>query len=211
MPPSSASGHKERYHHGDLKPALRAAARARLDQGGATAISLREIAQAVGVSHAAVYRHYGDREALLADLAEEGFRTLTALNRRAIAATRGGPARQLKACGRAYVAFGTREPHLLQLMFGPEIRDWQAHPGLAAAGSELAAVFEGVIRAGQAGGDLRGGDHRDLSLFAWSIVHGLSLLLAGDRIPGVRVDAAFAERAARSCTDLSLEGIARSE
>ena len=205
-----STGHMKilRYHHGDLKPALRSAARVRLDRGGAAAISLREIALAAGVSHAALYRHYSDREALLADLAEDGFRTLAALNREAIATTRGGPARQLKACGRAYVAFGAREPHLLQLMFGPEIKDWHAHPALVAAGNELASVFEGVIRAGQAKGTLRAGHYHDLALFAWSLVHGLALLLAADRIPGTRVDPAFARRAAQRCTDLSLIGLA---
>ena len=196
------------YHHGDLKSALREAARTRLAEGGAASISLRELAQGVGVSHAAVYRHYGDREALLADLAEDGFRRLAAANRDAIAATRGGPARQLEACGRAYVAFGTREPNLLQLMFGAEIRDWQAHAGLAAAGRELAAVFDGVIQSGQSAGELRAGSRAELSLFAWSLVLGLALLLASNRIPGVQVDDAFAERAARRCTGLVLDGLA---
>lgn len=79
------------------------------------------------VSHAAAYRHYADKQALLADLAEAGFRKLVAINRRSIAATGGGPIEQLQACGRAYVRFGVRDPHLLQLMFGGAIVDWQAH------------------------------------------------------------------------------------
>ena len=69
-------------------------------------MSLREISKAAGVSHAAAYRHYVDKQALLADLAESGFRELADINRKTVARTRGGPVEQLQACGRAYVDFG---------------------------------------------------------------------------------------------------------
>src|SRR5690606_17155379 len=110
-----------------------------LERTGPAALTLREIARIAGVSHAAAYRHFADKEALLAELAEGGFRELLAQSRAAVAASRGGPIGRLEACGRAYVAFGVRRPHLLQLMFGAAIPDWAVHPGLLAASGELAA------------------------------------------------------------------------
>jgi AcrR family transcriptional regulator len=195
------------YHHGDLKNALQAAASALIAQRGAEAVSLREISQAAGVSHAAAYRHYADKQALLADLAEAGFRELTEINRRMVATTRGGALEQLKACGRAYVDFGVRRPHLLQLMFGGVITDWESHEGLAEASLQLAGTLAGIVADGQARGEIRPGEVSELALAAWSLVHGLALLIAGRRIPGVRVDDAFVRRAGQSCTSVLIEGL----
>jgi AcrR family transcriptional regulator len=206
--PPAAGTSRRGYHHGDLKNALLACASALIAERGAEAVSLREISQAAGVSHAAAYRHYADKQALLADLAESGFRELAQINRDTVAATRGGPLLQLQACGRAYVEFGTRQPHLLQLMFGGVIADWEAHASLARASQELAATLADIVVAGQAAGELRPGEVGDLTLTAWSLVHGLALLILGRRIPGVQVDAAFAKRAAERCTALLIEGLA---
>lgn len=195
------------YHHGDLKNALQQAASTLIRQRGADAVSLREISQAAGVSHAAAYRHYADKQALLADLAEAGFRELVAINLRTIAATRGGPVEQLMACGRAYVKFGVRQPHLLQLMFGGAVADWQAHPALAEASGALAKTLADVVQAGQDSGELRGGELGDLTLTAWSLVHGLALLIVGRRIPGAKVDAAFVGRAAERSVALLVDGL----
>lgn len=197
------------YHHGDLKNALQAAASELIAQRGAEAVSLREISQAAGVSHAAAYRHYADKQALLADLAEAGFVELARINRRTAASTRGGPVEQLKALGRAYVQFGVRQPHLLQLMFGGAIADWQAHPSLAEASAALAQTLAEVVAAGQASGELRAGEVGELTLTAWSQVHGLALLIAGKRIPGVVVDAAFVRHASQRCTALLVDGLRR--
>lgn len=205
--PARAAAARQGYHHGDLKNALMAAASGLLAQRGAESVSLREISQAAGVSHAAAYRHYADKQALLADLAEAGFRELADINRQVIAATRGGPLEQLKACGRAYVEFGVRQPHLLQLMFGGVIADWESHAGLADASGQLAQTLAGIVASGQASGDIRAGDVGDLTLSAWSLVHGLALLIVGRRIPGMRMDAAFVKRAAAQCTTLLIEGL----
>ena len=195
------------YHHGDLKNVLQATASSMLATRGPQAISLREISQAAGVSHAAAYRHYPDKEALLADLAEAGFRELVEINRRVAARTRNGPVAQLQACGRAYVDYGVSRPHLLQLMFGGVIADWESHQGLADAARQLAGSLAAIVTEGQARGELRAGEVGDLTLAAWSMVHGLALLIAGRRIPGVKINAAFVRRAGRQCTSLLIDGL----
>ena len=208
MPSTSRKPPVRGYHHGDLKNALRAAASALIAERGAEGVSLREISQAAGVSHTAAYRHYADRQALLAELAEEGFRQLTELNRQTIAANPGDPAAQLMACGRAYVRFGVQRPHVLQLMFGQAVPDWSAHPSLQVASEELAQTLAGVVAAGQSAGTLRAAPLGDVTLTAWSLVHGLTLLLAGRRIPAAAVDDAFVERMAEQCVTLLMQGLA---
>ncbi len=204
----SVSGNRP-YHHGDLRRSLRETAFGLLERVGPAALTLREIARSAGVSHAAAYRHFADKEALLAELAEGGFRELLGESRAAVAASRGGPLRKLEASGRAYVAFGVRRPHLLQLMFGAAIPDWSVHPGLVASSGELAAQLAGIVTEGQARGVIRAGPVGDLTLTAWSLVHGLALLAAGRRIPGAAVDDAFVRRAAHRATRLLVEGLRR--
>ena len=195
------------YHHGDLKNALLATASRLIAERGAEAVSLREISQAAGVSHAAAYRHYADKQAIWADLAEAGFRELAASHRAAVAETPGGPVEQLGAAGRAYVDFGVRQPHLLQLMFGGLVVDWQSYPSLVQASAALAEALAGVVQAGQESGELRAGELRDLTLAAWSLVHGLALLIVGRRIPGVTIDDAFVRHAAERSVQLLIEGL----
>jgi AcrR family transcriptional regulator len=73
------------YHHGDLRGALVKAAVTEIERGGYENLSLRELAESLGVSRAAPYRHFADRRALLAAVAADGFDRLTAIYRNAIA------------------------------------------------------------------------------------------------------------------------------
>src|SRR3954470_20864584 len=99
------------YHHGDLPPALLKAAAKILEKEGLAGLSLRELARRAGVSHNAPYRHFPDRDALLAALATEGFAILG----KQLAA----PAGQESAA--AYVRFALDHPQRFRLMFGGQI------------------------------------------------------------------------------------------
>src|SRR5256885_13335679 len=115
------------YHHRDLRAALLRAAGKRLEKQGITALSMREAARRVGVSHNAPYRHFADREALLAALAAQGFEMLGQ-------AMRGHAGR---AMGEAYVRFALQYPQRFRLMFGGPIM-LEKYPRLrAAAASEI--------------------------------------------------------------------------
>src|SRR4029079_14956503 len=83
---ATSSRRKRPYHHGDLEAALLRAAGKLLDKEGVEALSLREVARRAGVSHAAPYRHFPERDALLAALAVEGFEWLAVGQREAAAA-----------------------------------------------------------------------------------------------------------------------------
>ena len=100
------------YHHGALRPALIAAARDMLANDGAGAVSLREAARRAGVSATATYRHFQDKEHLLAAVAAEGFVEFAER-------LEAGGARDFKGMGIAYLEFAIRRPGLFRLMFGP--------------------------------------------------------------------------------------------
>jgi AcrR family transcriptional regulator len=163
MTRKAAAAKTRAYHHGDLKNALVVAALKLIATKGARALSLREVARATGVSHASTYRHFPNKESVLATIAEQGFRELTQQMRDAALQSCSGPLQSLHRVGLAYVAFGVAHPHQLQIMFGDLISSHAAYPSLLEASS---AAFEVLV-----------------SLAAWSQVHGLALLIASGQIP----------------------------
>jgi AcrR family transcriptional regulator len=108
------------YHHGDLRQTLIDAASTVVEQAGAEALSLRELAQSLGVSRAAPYRHFVDREALLAAVAARGFEDLTRAYEVALAGPGDGPAR-LRAATYVYADFAAARPGLFRLMFESDL------------------------------------------------------------------------------------------
>jgi AcrR family transcriptional regulator len=130
------------------------------------ALTLREAARRAGVSPAAPYRHFADKQALLAAVAEEGFRTMVDEMRRASGEHATEPLAALRAVGLAYVGFAIRHPSHFRVMFGREVADRSSHPAL---GQAAAAAFE-LLAEGVAGcqraGLLRAGDARALAVSA---------------------------------------------
>jgi AcrR family transcriptional regulator len=158
------------YHHGDLRRALIEAAAALVMQGGPTAVSLREAARAAGVSHAAPYRHFASREALLAAVATLGFEEL---RQRLEAAQAQSPAGdRLQALGLAYVRFALERRGAYLLMFGNAVEKAD-HPELQAAGRSAFAILEAAVQA-EAGPNTA----RPAAAAAWALVHGLAHLAA---------------------------------
>src|SRR5271157_6524102 len=106
------------YRHGNLPNAMRSAARAILDEAGPDAVGLRETARRVGVSATAAYRHFTNKEDLLASVAAQGFHELAEAMQ---GATRG--ANPLIRGGLAYIEFANRNRGLFRLMFGPVLAE----------------------------------------------------------------------------------------
>ena len=120
---------KSAYHHGDLANALVAGALTLIEQGGAEAVSLRDLAQSLGVSRAAPYRHFEDRDALLAAVAARGFDDLNAEYEAALATPGDGRAK-LRAAGKAFFGFATRRPGLYRLMFQSDLLNRNPPPAV---------------------------------------------------------------------------------
>lgn len=172
--PSTAPRAGRSYHHGDLRTALVAAALDILQTEGPEALTLRAVARAAGVSQAAPYRHFADRRALVAAVAEEGFRAMGAAMRAAVAAAPGPQG--LKRVAEAYVRFGHEHPAEYRVMFGPEVARTDDLPGLRAeARGTLQFVAQG-IRALQQAGVVRPDDPDLMAVATWSTLHGLVTL-----------------------------------
>src|ERR1700757_4536152 len=104
------------YHHGALHAALVEASIALAREGGPDRVILREAARAAGVSHSAAYRHFSDREALLAEVSRHARSELAAQMRRRVARAK-GPRQRLRAVGIAYIDFALTEPGLFRTAF----------------------------------------------------------------------------------------------
>ena len=188
---------KGSYHHGNLRRALIDAALDLVEREGPAALSLREAARRAGVSTAAPYRHFPSREALLAAVAEEGFRLLGEAIRRAIA-VHDDPARRLGEAGIAYVLFAAAHRSLYNVMFGPELADRRAHPSLEAADGDTSRLLLGAIHDYQEAGWMSSRDPTELQLSAWSSMHGLASLITSGHVRVAGSDPARIEEIART-------------
>jgi AcrR family transcriptional regulator len=195
------------YHHGDLKNALLEAGRALLAEGGTPALSLREAARRAGVSHAAPYRHFASREALLAAIAEGGFAALAAELERAAARGR-TPLERLRRMGEGYVGFALAHPAEVQTMFGAFQGDPGAWPpGLPAAAQRAFGLLVGAVAAAQEAGQVAGRDPLPGAVAAWSAVHGVALLLLQNGLAVAGFGKGDAGRAASTVMSAVIEGL----
>jgi AcrR family transcriptional regulator len=161
------------YHHGDLKHALLEIALGHVRQTGVEGLSLREVAREAGVTVGAVYKHFADKEALLAAVALAGFERLAAGTQNATRGRRGG-ARML-AVGQAYVVFASKETRLFRLMF--------SRLGMQQARSPLGKGLQGAFdQLRLAIADIQGIEPQavaeDQLAVAWSIAHGAASLIS---------------------------------
>jgi AcrR family transcriptional regulator len=198
---------RQAYHHGDLKNALMETALQHIAREGARTLSLREVARRTGVSHTASYRHFQSKEGLLAAIAEQGFRRLSDAMHAAMQQHAHDPVAALQASGVAYVEFGVSYPEHLNIMFGIQIAH-EEYPALAEASKEAYALLTSIVSEGLQSGGLRGSDERTVTLAAWSIVHGLALLIAGGRLQAKDMPRVTIRELASAVTTHLHEGIA---
>jgi AcrR family transcriptional regulator len=169
----------ERYHHGDLRSALIEEGLKRLENAPAEALSLREVARNVGVSATAVYRHFPDKQALLHALADVGGERMATAFETAMAAEKPGK-EAFDAMGRAYVHFALKNRSLFKLMMSPEMMS-----GIAAEGRPRTRGMGMLTNALSelSGGKLSTEMQNVRRLQAWSIVHGLAMLMLDGLVP----------------------------
>ena len=198
MPRSVRRKRPGQYHHGDLKRALIDEALKLIDEEGLAGVSTRALARRLGVSHAAPGHHFADREALLTEVASEGFRMFAdALERAAAGETE--PSEQFVALGRAYLRFAADHPSYLRVMFGRGLPEGYCPPERYRHESERAyAVLTTVTH------DLTlalGGDPApldELAFGAWALVHGMAMLwIDGATRPAISTPAELEDTGAR--------------
>ena len=168
------------YHHGDLRQALLDAAIEAVKEGGFHALSLRDCARRAGVSHAAPYRHFEDKRALLDAIALEGFLMLGARGQAAMARYT-DPEDRRDAYGVAYVVWAMEHPAHLRVMFSAPLEDPPEE-------LQQAADFTFELLLGACAGVDQTGDPQVVALGRWAHVHGLASLCVDGRVPEELVD-----------------------
>ncbi|WP_419996797.1 TetR/AcrR family transcriptional regulator [Streptomyces boninensis] len=175
------------YHHGSLPSALVAAALELLDEGGAEAVRVREVARRAGVSPGAPFRHFADRRALLTAVTGwvlEDFAQWQA-GQAAEAAAAGEPV--MRAFGLGFVRYAIRHPHRFSLLrsavFAAE-QPAELRPRLG----ELDEVLAGLVVAAQRDGELPPGDPEVVTLGAQALVYGLAQMIVDGFLPVERAE-----------------------
>lgn len=172
---------KNSYHHGNLTREITDIAIDRIRKSGVQQVSLRQLAADCGVSPTAVYRHFHNKEHLLAHIARLGFDTLYD---------------QLKNCtneqstiedevlNRAitYIQFAIDNPCYFDLMFGPYVANRIEHPELDKAMKSTFRLLEETTR-DSISNQLHQGDAEFISYHSWSLIHGLAMLITSKQIP----------------------------
>ncbi|MCW7946391.1 TetR family transcriptional regulator [Streptomyces hygroscopicus] len=173
---------RRRYHHGDLRAALLARAQETLREKGPAALSLRELARDLGVSHAAPSRHFKDKQALLDALALTGFDRLAEI----ITASQEGVgesfAERFAAVARAYVGFATANAELLDVMYSIK-HNPEASEDLVAASQRWTGRTTELIAEGQRRGEVREGPVERVGIPAFATLHGYADLMASGALP----------------------------
>ena len=172
---------REGYHHGNLREALVQAALALIAERGIAGFAIAELARAVGVSAAAPYRHFRDRDAVLAEVARRGFEELETELSRALDGGRADPVVALQRCAQAHLAFAAQEAAVYSAMFEPHYPA-VIYPELSKARDGAYAVLR---RAAEAACDRSLAPSRPppmmVALHVWSLTHGIaSLFLSHD-------------------------------
>ena len=172
---------RKSYHHGNLREALLDAAIRLISEVGPTAFTLREVARRAEVSHNAPYRHFRDKDDLMAAVATEGYRELTEAMMQA-AEDHQSPLDRLKHAGLAYVTFALRRPEHFTVMFDAPFTK-NEHPDAAQASEQAFSTLVNFVKNCQANGSLPSGDSLRMALLAWSMVHGIAKLAITGRLP----------------------------
>ena len=172
------------YHHGNLRPALLAEAVRTIQTDGVDRLTLRAVGDRLGVSRTALYRHFSDKQALVAAVAREGFRMLR-LALTAALDEHGRGRKGFETMGIAYVHFAVEHPAHYRVMFGRFVESCSKDAELAEqAASAFEVLVDSLVQQQQAG-LIRRDDPVMLATFVWSVVHGVAMLAIDGQLRGV--------------------------
>ena len=180
------------YHHGDLRRALLDEALRTIETQGIEHLTLRTVGERLGVSRSALYRHFADKQALLATVGKEGFRTL----RQALANAWESSGRGrigFEAMGRAYVHFAVAHPSHYRVMFGGFIDSAAKDNQFLAEAKAAFQVLVDALVERQTAGAIRRDDPVQMARFTWAVVHGTAMLLIDGQVPGAAQREAFGQ------------------
>jgi AcrR family transcriptional regulator len=174
---------KTTYHHGDLKNALIRAGVEILAEQGVSGLSLRQVALRAGVSHAAPYAHFADKQSLIAAISTDGFLRLYDEIKTAANAHRTNPPQQLLETARTYLEFATKDPARFKVMFSGVLEQEKEYPEFVEASKKNYEMLVEIVQTCQAEGFLPTGPAELAAISIWATVHGLAALALERQIP----------------------------
>lgn len=170
---------KKKFHHGNLRRELIETGHAALNENGVDGLSLRKLAQRIGVSQSAPYRHFESKEALLQELIDGGLGEVT-IAYEAAANLTDSPQEKLRAACNAYLDFAAHRPGLFQLIF-------ESNGAFSAtsvkSGDEAPSFILFVKLVADAAPGIPKGKELEAATLCWSIIHGFASLFSHDEIP----------------------------
>ena len=197
MEQTASTGKRDSYHHGDLRAQLIEATRALVEEKGPDHFSVSEACRRAGVSTAAPYKHFKDKDEMLRAVALEGMRRQRDQMRVELESYAPGTLERIVALGRVYVRFAVTEPGVFRLMFG--LSETHAdHGELVDTGNSTFMVVQQEVARCRGGETVEDGDMH-LAFLLWSFVHGLSFLT---------IDGKLAEKSLPVDIEKTLEDIA---
>jgi AcrR family transcriptional regulator len=168
---------KSSYHHGDLKNSLVQAGIEILSKDGMNALSLRRAARKVGVSHAAPYAHFADKQALIAAIATDGHKKIHEKIAEILEQHPDDPLRQLVEAAWAYAEFGFEEPDHFMITFSGALEKERDYPALVEMTQKNLVMVQQIVARCQAAGILNPGELDLVTIGVWGLVHGFVSLV----------------------------------
>jgi AcrR family transcriptional regulator len=171
----------EKYHHGHLREALIDEAFKQIEQEGAIALNLSKLAQKIGVSQPAVYRHFPSKQALAISVAQRGFDRLSEALQQATQPAQSDFCEGIKVIASAYVAFALNHTEIARLMFS--MKERITEPALYNASKSAAVPLFKLVEAAKRRNNLRNKDVEKTVRIIWAAIHGLAMLLMDEQMP----------------------------
>lgn len=194
---------KRPYHHGNLKKVIVDTALRMLAENNGWQFTLREVARRAEVSHAAPYKHFPDKNSLLAELALIGFDQLRTELTKALKLEGMTPTARFFIAGKTYIQFGLTNPSLYKLMFSAEANTESSQVHLDERAMSALGVLLEVLESGQAQKEFKRRDLNDQTAACWAQVHGLTML----SIDGLLFKEKVGENAIDGALKTLLEGL----
>lgn len=163
--------------HEERRRMLIDATTAILRENGIRHVTMRALSKRVGISRGAPYRHFDDKRALLAAVAEDGFARLRTRLEALAESGQGTPSSRLQEAGAAYVEQAMDNPALYRLMFSVDIARAPSAPGLVDSAVSVFTAFRSLVRQHLESDSTTPESIADRANVAWATLHGLSMLL----------------------------------
>jgi AcrR family transcriptional regulator len=173
---------KKTYHHGNLKQTLIDVSLDILVKEGHQSLSIRKVATQAGVSQSAPYRHFIDQEALYAEVACVGFQRLSDVLQELRKKYKKTPLIQFRESGVIYVEFALNNPALFQIMYGNQIPDHSKYPFLIESEDQTFQILLDILTDCKNEGSIQTDDIQGSATSAWTLVHGIAVLLSGKQV-----------------------------